>query len=268
MYEPERRRKRGTGRRRRRHWGAAAAVGALFFLALLVAGVVWQIRETAAAARGNAEAVSMQQVLEATQPEGMKMVSREDPTQAEDGIWCVVIDAGHGGDESPGAVFGGIYEREVNLAIARLVQEILEKEGCHVIMTQTGNTYVGLEERAETANRAGADVFVSIHQNSVENDSSAAGIETWYHKGKQDGSSRLAELVQSCTAEASGARDRGTRTASDLVVIRETEMASCLIETGFLSNKAERAKLTDTAYQKTLAQGIAEGILAYLQEFH
>ncbi len=177
--------------------------------------------------------------------------------------FCVVIDPGHGGADSPGTVSGGVEEAGVNLEIAKQLKKLLENQGIHVVMTRTQDTFVGLYERTALANELEADVFISIHQNSIA-DRETHGMETWYCPDETGTGQRLAELVQGHVTAKTGAKDRGLRTSDELVVVRETKMAACLLECGFLSHDDERAQLTDPIYQARVAEGIASGILAYL----
>ncbi|MDE6169163.1 MAG: N-acetylmuramoyl-L-alanine amidase, partial [Acetatifactor sp.] len=122
---------------------------------------------------------------------------------------------------------------------------------------------ISLEDRVKLANENGATIYISIHQNACEErESSVSGIETWYYGGGE-GSRRLAQLVHQGALEKTGANDREIRETDELYVIREASMPSCLIETAFLSNRKEREKITDPAYQEKLAAGIAQGIQYY-----
>lgn len=266
MYESNRRKlwkKRKTARRRRKL--LLFCLAAAFFGALVM-GAIGKGKSRAVPAMIQKETVGIPEVLGPSDTAAASVYQENASASKEAEKPCIVLDAGHGGEESPGAVFEGICEREINLEIAWMVKDILEEKGYSVIMTQTANDYVSLNDRVEIANRAGAAVFVSIHQNSLDDDTVTTGIETWYDEGKTDGSARLAQLIQNSTAQAAGAKDRGLKTASDLVVIRDTDMPSCLVETGFLSSREERLQLTDPDYQRKLARGIAEGILVYLAE--
>jgi N-acetylmuramoyl-L-alanine amidase CwlD len=265
MYESDRRREqRRRQKAARRRKKLLLTSGAFLIFCGLVVGVVVKMRSAFSEATVEKETVGAPEVLAAT--ESNRLPVYQESVGKKETAPCIVIDAGHGGEDSPGAVFGGICEREINLEIAGMVRDILEEKGYRVIMTQTENAYVALDERVEIANQANAAVFVSIHQNSLDHDTVTQGIETWYDEGKCDGSARLAEIVQASTARSAQAKDRGTKTADDLVVIRDTQMPSCLVETGFLSSQAERRLLTDPAYQEKLAKGIAEGILTFLEE--
>lgn len=180
-------------------------------------------------------------------------------------IPCVAIDAGHGGEDE-GCSRDGVLESAVNLEIAKCLSEELKALGFETILIREDEeSQLSLEERVEKAEKAKADIYVSIHQNACEEtENRVAGIETWYY-GESEGSRRLAQLIQKGTIEKTGAADRQIQETDTLYVIRETTMPSCLIETGFLSNSAERQALSSPEYQEKLAKGIAWGIQYYLQ---
>ncbi len=92
----------------------------------------------------------------------------------------VVIDAGHGGKDTGAIGKGGTREKDVNLAIAKELARVLrEKLGVEVVMTRTKDAYVSLGQRVQAANRADADLFVSVHSNAHRN-RKFSGIETYY----------------------------------------------------------------------------------------
>ncbi len=180
----------------------------------------------------------------------------------ENGIPVVMIDPGHGGEDE-GCARDGIKEKDINLAIAKLVQGKLEMLGFQVIMVRADDTYIAKEDRVKFANESRADIYVSIHQNASE-DISVSGMEVWYEG--EDGSrdnKRLAQLIQQQTIENTGARERELRGDADFHVTGKTTMPACLIETGFLSNAKERENLTAAEYQEKIAEGIAQGIELY-----
>lgn len=186
----------------------------------------------------------------------------EETTRKEDGKPAVVIDPGHGGADE-GCAGEGIQEKNVNLAIARLVQDKLGRMGYQVIMTREDDTYMPKEERVKIANEYGADIYVSIHQNTYE-DSSVEGIETWYDGSDSTrDSKRLAWLIHQETLNMTGAVQRQIREDADFHVTGKTIMPACLIETGFLSNPGEREKLSASEYQEQIAEGIVRGIELY-----
>lgn len=170
--------------------------------------------------------------------------------------YTVVLDAGHGGVQS-GCAFDGVLEKDITLAVTLLAAEKLRAEGVTVILTREDDTDVSLDRRCQIANDASADLFVSIHCNSYE-DSSVSGFEGYYHNGTKG--KRLAEYILAA-ANALGVKTRRVKD-ENYQVIRDTTMPAALMEIGFLSNPAERARLQTEEYQTTIAQAIADGVLA------
>ncbi len=178
------------------------------------------------------------------------------------GKGTVMLDAGHGGRDQ-GTSYEDVLEKDLTLEITLKVEDILEDAGYRVLLTRSKDTFIDKYERVASANDKKPEVFVSIHCNFVES-GQADGVETYYDPGKEAGSRPLAEAVQAQIIEKTGATDRGAR-ADNFVVITDTDMPAVLVETGFLSDQEERRLLQDEAYQKKLAEGIAAGILKYLE---
>lgn len=170
----------------------------------------------------------------------------------------VVVDAGHGGKDQ-GTNSQDILEKDVNLSVARLLAKNLEKAGAQVIMTRTADTYIGLEERAQLANDAKADLFISVHCNYCEDDASVQGLECYYSKDSTGGQI-LAETISDQMDTIDQTVSRGARTADYRVLLR-TEMPAVLIELGYFSNSSECRKLATSEYQSLLAENIAEAVM-------
>lgn len=172
----------------------------------------------------------------------------------------IVLDAGHGGKDQ-GASSGDVLEKNITLEVTGKTKEILEKAGYKVGMVRDDDTFVALDERAEYANRKQAKVFVSIHCNSAEEE--ADGIETFYTEQKDEKSQNLAQILQKNVIEKTDARDREAKTANYTVIVR-TDMPAALVEVGFLSDSKDCELLQQEDYQEKLAEGIADGIIEYL----
>ncbi|MDX2243128.1 MAG: N-acetylmuramoyl-L-alanine amidase [Leptolyngbyaceae cyanobacterium bins.302] len=175
----------------------------------------------------------------------------------------VVIDPGHGGGD-PGAVgIGGIRESEIVLDISKQVVSLLKQQGVEAVLTRSSNQEIELEPRVQFAERADADVFVSIHANAFDaSRTDVNGIETYYYSG---GSGQpLARAVQDSLLQELGARDRGVRTAN-FYVIRYTSMPAILVETGFVTGSEDAARLSSASGRSRIAKAIARGILQYLR---
>ena len=173
----------------------------------------------------------------------------------------VIIDPGHGGKDSGAIGIGGVLEKDVILPISKRIAEILERNGIQVIMTRGSDYFVTLPGRVTMAQRANADVFVSIHANSAgANRPEVSGLETYHY----DSGLRLAQIVHSKILQSLNVRDRNVRKAR-FYVLRKTSMPSILVETGFLTGRDDAAKLRTSAYQNQMADAIAQGILQYLK---
>lgn len=176
----------------------------------------------------------------------------------------IILDPGHGGIDG-GCVGEDILEKDINLEIAKNVRKKLRKLGYDVLMTREGDEEVSLEERVLFANKKQGNLYISIHQNFSEEDGAKVrGIETYYcDTGKDDGSRRLAKLIQKQMISYTQANDRTALAREDLYVIREADMPACLVETGFLSNRKERELLASRDYQDKLAEAIADSVDYY-----
>ena len=176
-------------------------------------------------------------------------------------VW---IDAGHGGRD-PGAVgIGGLKETDVVLDISQEVARILERQGAQVRMTRTSERFVSLQGRANLANRADADVFVSIHANAVGGGrTSVNGVETFHYPGSSAGR-RLAQDIQSSILQDFNMRNRGVKDAR-FYVLKHTDMPAALVEVGFVTGREDAARLRNPAFRREMAEAIARGILNYIR---
>ena len=183
-------------------------------------------------------------------------------TAADRDYYKVFVDPGHGGIDDGASGFGHL-EDELNLQVAKIVESKLKQKGIEVKMSRTSDVYISLAERAQMANSYGADAFISIHQNSSDNQS-ASGIETYYHTDKI-GYKPYSDEIHTNAIQETGAKDRYVKSAN-FAVIRETNMPSALFESGFITNQEESKKLADPVYQDKLASAIANGVETYLKE--
>ena len=217
------------------------------------------------------------------------------------GIARIVIDPGHGGYD-PGAEVRGLNEAELTLDVAlRLEKLLLKQPGVEVVLTRRSNTYVPLDERTAIANRAGADLFLSIHANASTN-TRARGIETYFLNfasnsaaealaarenagssrtmrelpdivkaialnNKIDESRDFASLVQGSMYDKlrrvnRQARNLGVKQAPFVVLIGAT-MPSILVEISFLTNRQEAALLRTPKYREQIAEALLVGVMKY-----
>ncbi|WP_127586561.1 N-acetylmuramoyl-L-alanine amidase [Paenibacillus koleovorans] len=172
----------------------------------------------------------------------------------------VYIDAGHGGSD-PGALsLSNRHEKEFTLATeAKLAALLKQIPDLQVVESRTEDVYPDLETRVDEANKLGADLFISIHANKFSNPS-VNGLETYYYRPD---SLAFANLVHGQMIAATGINDRGVR-IGNFKVIRETTMPAVLIESGYLSNKEDEARLYSEDYQNRLAAAIAASVKKYL----
>lgn len=175
----------------------------------------------------------------------------------------VILDAGHGGRDQ-GTSGGEAIEKDINLEVVKKLAELLEDDNIMVGFTREDDTKIGLEERASFANESEADLFVSLHCNYCEGDAGVQGLECYYREDSEEGKVFAEKIVEAIGSEA-GITNRGTRTAN-FRVLTKTQMPAVLIEMGYLSNAEERKKMAEKDYQKILAEKIAEGVRAMLED--
>lgn len=176
----------------------------------------------------------------------------------------ICIDAGHGGDDV-GAILAKRYEKDDTLKVAKLVKKNLKKQGVKVVMTRTKDNAVSLEERCKIANQKKADLFVSIHRNSAK---TGNGIEIWCNSEKREKDTKLADSIRNNLQKTKIQEDRGIKYGtieganSNYYVLKNTNMPSCLIELGFITNEKDNKLLDDNIedYAKAIADGIIETI--------
>lgn len=177
-------------------------------------------------------------------------------------LYKVVIDAGHGGSDV-GATRDGVYEKNITLSIAKMVEKNLAAKGVQTTMTLERDKTVSLQERCDISNKAEPDVFVSIHVNSSVN-SAIYGVETHWWK---DDSKTYASTVHKHLAKNFGkwsTKDRGLF-RSQFYVINHTEAPAILVEIGFISNDNERAAIITQKRQAEIAKAISNGVMDYLK---
>ena len=175
----------------------------------------------------------------------------------------IVVDAGHG-DHDPGAHRDKLLEKDINLDVALYLEKKLKAAGANIVMTRRDDTFLELRERSNIANNLNADAFISVHTNAASE--AAHGIETyWYDKYSSAESKALAESIQKRLIEVTEASNRGVKNQS-FSVIRESKMASVLVEVGFLTNDEEYKLLLTQSYREELAEGIYQGVLDYYKK--
>lgn len=129
-------------------------------------------------------------------------------------------------------------------------------------MTRSSDQFIALEERAAIANRANADIFVSIHANANA-PTSATGTES-YHFPTSTNGRRLVMNIQNELVSHLGTRDRGVKDAN-FSVLRNTAMPATLLELGFITNASEAERMKTASFRENAANAIHDGIQVYFQ---
>ncbi len=221
------------------------------------------------------------------------------------GVRAIVIDAGHGGDQLGAVGAGGLREKDVTLDVANRLKARLERNGGYqVVMTRSGDETVSLARRAELANAAGADLFISIHVNSLPNGPFNI-IETFYFGPPQDAATlklavaenqesewpigafktviekigdtlkRQESLALARNIQASlydnvkrhdaDVIDKGVKVAP-FAVLLGVDAPSVLAEISCITDPREEAKLRTPEYREQVASFLEDGIVNYLAQ--
>jgi len=224
------------------------------------------------------------------------------PTRSSE-VRTIVIDPGHGGSDTGAIGPSGVQEKDLTLTLARTLRaRLAEKMPVRVILTRNEDAELPLETRTALANQQKADLFISLHLNSVQSPS-ANGAETYFSSleatdesaaqaaeaenlvaaSGDDGdalydlqlilwdlaqsqflaqSQQLAKLVQSELNEALGLNNRGVKQAPFRVLIGAS-MPAVLVECGFVSNPEEEKALLDPAYRSQLINALVRAVMRY-----
>lgn len=184
----------------------------------------------------------------------------------------IVIDPGHGGKDSGAVGVNGVKEKDVVLGVAKAILELNEslKSSFDIYLTRYGDTLISLSDRAKSAKRLKADVFVSLHCNHSD-DPNARGVEVYVSKRKtnySDEATWLAFQLQSELNKNLGFKSRGVKFAN-FQVLRETAslMPAVLLELGFLSNEDELGYCQKPESMKVLALIIRESLIENLDSY-
>ncbi len=167
----------------------------------------------------------------------------------------VVIDAGHGGQDSGAHSRRALLEKTVALDVAKRVEEKVRTAGFHTVMTRSDDRFIPLPGRVSLLNRQTNAIFVSIHFNCARS-SRPQGVETYYHHpyGRD-----LANRIQSNLLRVAGP-DRGVKPAR-FHVLRNARYPAALVECGFLTNPRDERLARSADYRDRLATQITRGIL-------
>ena len=167
----------------------------------------------------------------------------------------VVLDAGHGGYDT-GATGYGRVEKDDNLELTLAVGKALQNLGVDVEYTRTDDRYDSPLKKAQMANEAGADLFVSIHRNAATYNNRYNGVQTLIYD-EQGIKKEVADAINEALSEV-GFKNVGTETRKNLTVLKRTEMPALLVEAGFIDSEIDN-QIWDESFDE-MAQAIADAI--------
>lgn len=171
----------------------------------------------------------------------------------------VTMDAGHGGWDN-GAMYQGRREKNDTLKLALAVGQILEDNGVDVNYTRTVDVYQRPSQKAQIANDADSDLFISIHRNAAATPGMYNGVQTLIYDNegiKEDLANNINQEL-----EEVGFNNIGTEIRKNLTVLKNTDMPAALIEAGFIDSETDNQIFDERFYQT--ASAIARGIIKTL----
>ena len=189
----------------------------------------------------------------------------------------IVIDAGHGGEDSGAIGVNGELEKDINLQISMMIGDALTQRGYTVYYTRTDDKMLykpeenvkglrkisDLKTRLEFSAQFDAPIFISIHQNSFGS-AKYSGLQVFY--GGTSGSDKLAGCIQSAvSSELQPENKRTIKAGQGMFLLEKNPNTSVIIECGFMSNPDECEKLSQKEYQKQLSLSITCGIIEYIE---
>ncbi len=194
------------------------------------------------------------------------------------GSACIVIDAGHGGEDGGAESADGIAEKGINLAISQALRDYFELSGIKVLMTRDSDMPMGdqslptlsertredFKERLALFNKENVDCVISIHQNKFT-EPQYSGAQVFYSPNDEK-SAALAEYIRkSITGLLQPDNQRQNKKAdSGIYLLNNCTNPCVLVECGFLSNPEETARLADENYQKQIAFAIYTAVVEYM----
>lgn len=175
----------------------------------------------------------------------------------------IVVDAGHGGKELGAVGCCRNYEKDFNLSISKYLEQDLHKMGANVYMTRNNDKYVSLNDRVKYTNEKDAQIFVSVHANSLPdaiNPQTRRGSSVFYY---YDEAKPLSDAIMKSVAKNMDINNEGVKQAS-FAVVRNTSAVSVLVETAYVINPEDNELLMNDNFRQMYAKAIAEGIKDYV----
>ena len=173
----------------------------------------------------------------------------------------IVIDPGHGGDDSGAESKKNTYEKNFTLAYAKAIKQQLEQTGARVVLTRSGDSSKSLGERARLSSKIQADAFISLHFDSSAQANAGSGVTTYYYNKNKDGT--LADDLNSQLKNLS-IGSRGTA-QKDLYVLHYNSQPSVLIELGYINSKSDYKYINSNAYKQEVAKDVTNGLKEYFK---
>jgi N-acetylmuramoyl-L-alanine amidase len=194
-------------------------------------------------------------------------VPRPHPAGRARGEITIVVDPGHGGEDTGALSPHGIEEKDANLRVATALCGELAKKGYKTAMTRTGDRAVGLYDRPRLAHRLGADAFISIHHNAPPPHRDPNGLRYSAVYAWNDIGERLAGALSRRLAAALKGEipDNGVGRAN-YAVTRNPEIPSCLVEVDFITDPAGEEACWNPERRRRVAKALADGVDDWLAE--
>ena len=181
----------------------------------------------------------------------------------------IFIDPGHGGSD-PGAIYTKVVdgkkvtynEKDFNLDISLKLKEKLKNRGYEVFMSREKDEFVDLYDRTKMANSLNADLFISIHNNAIDN-SSVRGTMVLYKEKQQNGiipDKQFAQIVLDSIIKQVGTQNKGIVERPNLVVLRTSNMPAVLVEVAFGTNPQDLDLLLSDSFKDAVAKAIADAV--------
>ncbi|MBP3666342.1 MAG: N-acetylmuramoyl-L-alanine amidase [Clostridia bacterium] len=197
-------------------------------------------------------------------------------------IACVVIDAGHGGEDGGASSAVGLLEKDLNLSVSLALRDLFEAAGIPVVMTRTEDMLLYdrnvdfhgrkkildlaarrlVAEKTAEATERGACLFLSIHMNAFPQPQ-YNGMQVWYGTGDPT-SQAVAEAIQTASATLMPSNTRKIKAAgSNIYLLDRIKTPAVLVECGFLSNPAEAERLSREDYRLALAAAVFGAVMPF-----
>jgi len=189
----------------------------------------------------------------------------------------IIIDAGHGGEDSGAVGKGGVLEKDLNLEIAITLGQMLSEQGFAVVYTRTDDKMLykpeenikGIRKISDLKNRLAVAkehpdaIFLSIHMNSFGMEK-YSGLQSYYSVGNTDSKTLADKLQESVRERLQTDNTRKIKEGKDIYLLENISNTAVLLECGFLTNTEECKRLCEKEYQKSLCFAIVCGIIEYI----